>query len=91
MVSLMTIREMAHYHHLVITITGVPPWTPTKMRPIKCPPHCSPPTLPTSPGGDAVPCLHLQSELPERTLYNLETVMVMTSPSWKVFKRVTDS
>jgi hypothetical protein len=61
MVSLMPIREMAHYHHLVISITGVPTWTPTRTRPLNA--HPSPLLLlfPHPLGVRAVPCLFLYS------------------------------
>lgn len=59
MVPLLPIREMAHYHHLVISISGVPPWTPTRTLPLNT--HVFPPTYsPHRAGGWGLPAPLLQ-------------------------------
>ena len=63
MVSLMPITKMAHYHHLVITISGVPPWTTTRMQPLNVPPP--PLTCPVPWGWGLFLWLPLYSEHPE--------------------------
>lgn len=76
MVSLMPITKTAHYHHLVIAITGVPPQTPTRMQPLNVPPP--PLTLALSPEGEGCSsgCPFTQSILSQSALRGGELLIL---------------